>query len=110
MIEKEAKTDIGKFIVELAGLDPSLGRVRFQKTTPLILCLSALAPGENPRSSNKREPQNRGKFNPPPPPFRRRNPNNPAGHFGTLIFRQNSFPVAWILVPGPKHTFLLVAV
>ena len=30
--------------------------------------------------------------------------------FGGLIFRHNSFPVAWILVLGPKHTFLLVVV
>ena len=39
-------------------------------------------------------------FTPTPPPlFRRRYPNNSAEHFGGLIFRQNSFPVAWILVP-----------
>ena len=28
---------------------------------------------------------------------------------GRPIFRQNRFPVTWISVPGPKHTFLLVA-
>ena len=28
---------------------------------------------------------------------------------GGPIFRQNGFPVPWISVPGPKHTFRLVA-
>ena len=28
---------------------------------------------------------------------------------GGPIFRQNRLPVPWISVPGPKHTFLLVA-
>ena len=28
---------------------------------------------------------------------------------GGPIFRQNRLPVTWISVPGPKHTFLLVA-
>ena len=28
---------------------------------------------------------------------------------GTPIFRQNRFPVTWMSVLGPKHTFLLVA-
>ena len=27
---------------------------------------------------------------------------------GGPIFRQNRLPVPWILVPGPKHTFLMV--
>ena len=40
----------------------------------------------------------------------RSNPNNSAEHFGALNFRQNSFPVAWIVVLGPEHIFLLVAV
>ena len=28
---------------------------------------------------------------------------------GGPIFRQNRFPLLWISVPWPKHTFLLVA-
>ena len=44
-------------------------------------------------------------------------PNNSAVQFGRPIIQQNrpiipqnSFPVTWISVPGPKHTFLLVVV
>ena len=40
----------------------------------------------------------------------RRNPNKLAEQTGGLIFQKNSFPVTSILVPGPKCTFLLVAV
>ena len=51
----------------------------------------------------------RGHSQPPPPPNRRRNPNKSADRIGEPIFQQNRFPVPWISVPGPKHTFLLVA-
>ena len=46
----------------------------------------------------------------PPPPNRRGNPNKSAEQIGGPIFRQNSFPLTWIAVPGPKHTFPLVVV
>ena len=44
-----------------------------------------------------------------PPANWRRNPNKSAEQIGGPIFQQNRFPVPWISVPGPKHTFLLVA-
>ena len=58
----------------------------------------------------KQQPSHTPCKQPPLPPLGQRNPNNSAEHLGGLIFQQNSFPAAWILVPGPKHTFLLVAV
>ena len=45
-----------------------------------------------------------------PPLNRRGNPNKSAEQIGGPIFRQNSFPLTWIAVPGPKHTFPLVVV
>ena len=46
---------------------------------------------------------------PLPPKIRQRNPNKSAEQIGRPILQQNRFPVPWISVPGPKHTFLLVA-
>ena len=46
---------------------------------------------------------------PPPPQNRRRNPNKSSEQIGGPIFQQNRFLVPWISVPGPKYTFLLVA-
>ena len=51
-----------------------------------------------------------GSHNPPPPPNRQGNPKKSAEQIGGPIFRQNSFPLSWIAVPGPKHTFPLVVV
>ena len=47
---------------------------------------------------------------PPPPISAKKSQQFGRTFLRTDFFRQNSFPVAWILVPGPKHTFLLVAV
>ena len=46
----------------------------------------------------------------PPPLNLRGNPNKLAEQIGGPIFRQNSFRLTWIAVPGPKHTFPLVVV
>ena len=35
-------------------------------------------------------------------------PHTPRAQINGPIFRQNSFPVTWILVPGPKHTLPFV--
>ena len=45
------------------------------------------------------------------PPARngRRNPNKSVEQIGGQIFQQNRFPVPGISVPGPKHSFHLVA-
>ena len=40
-------------------------------------------------------------INPPPPQI--------GEQIGGPFFRQNRNPVPWISVPGPKHTFLMVA-
>ena len=45
----------------------------------------------------------------PPPKIGEEIPTNSAEEIGGPIFRQNRFPVPWISVPGPKHTFLSVA-
>ena len=44
-----------------------------------------------------------------PPPNRRRNPNKSANKSADQFFGKTGPPVPWISVPGPKHTFLLVA-
>ena len=45
----------------------------------------------------------------PPPPKSAKKSQQIGGTNRRTDFQQNSFPVPWISVPGPKHTFLLVA-
>ena len=47
-------------------------------------------------------------FNPPPPQSAKKS-QQIGEQIGGPIFRQNRLPVPWISVPGPKHTFLMVA-
>ena len=44
-----------------------------------------------------------------PPPKSAKKSQQIGEQIGGPIFRQNRLPVPWISVPGPKHTFLMVA-
>ena len=44
-----------------------------------------------------------------PPPKSAKKSQQIGKQIGRPIFGENRFPVPWISVPGPKHTFLVVA-